>query len=605
MTLADAVAAIYKNKTKDFMPRLMNRSLRVAVLLAAWAPGLPELLRYSRRNVRADLIAGVSVATVALPVCIAYAQLAGFSPVVGLYSAILPMMAYALFGSSRQLIVGPDAATCAMIAATLAPLAQGDPERYHALAISLTLFTGLFCLLAGKLRLGFLADLLSRPILTGLLNGVAITIIVGQLGKLTGVTLAGRDVVGQAISFVRQLPDAHVPTVLVAAGLIVLYVVLRKVWRNGPVALVVAVVAVLASALLHLEARQVITIGDIPSSVPRLHWPALPHEDWGDIIPSAALLAFISFSSGMLTARSFAAKNGYQVDGNQEFIAFGMVDIVSALSQGFAVTGADSRTAVNDAAGGRTRMAQVFAALAILLALLLFATPMAALPTAALAVILIFSSWGLTDWRAYINLYRMSRAEFGIALGTFLAVLIVGVMPGILFAIAIALLRFLGQVARPTNYVLGLADDGDFHGVMFYPAAQPVPGLIVYRFEAPLIFFNAGYFRQRIEQLIEEATEPVQWVLIDSHVISMVDLTGALTIMELDSNLHARGINLAFCGHRYLIEQWLEAHHIELKGPRELKLFNTRRTALAAWRQLHPESAATVPTPPASSPAHE
>ncbi|WP_283149277.1 SulP family inorganic anion transporter [Silvimonas soli] len=558
--------------------------------LAHWIPGLPDIRHYSRADLRPDLIAGVSVATVALPVCIAYAQLAGFSPVVGLYSAILPMIAYAFFGSSRQLIVGPDAATCAVIAAALGPLAQGDPERYHALAISLTLFTGLFCLLAGRLRLGFLADLLSRPILTGLLNGVAVSIIVGQLGKVWGVSVASKDVVGQIISLVPQLAHPHLPTLWLSLALFLLYIVLKRLRPNGPVALVVAAVAIAASFLFDLDARHVVTVGDIPSSVPRLHWPALPHEDWGSILPSAALLAFVSFSSGMLTARSFAAKNGYQIDGNQEFVALGIVDIVSALSQGFAVTGADSRTAVNDASGSRTRMAQIFAAFAILLALLLLSVPLAALPTAALALILIFSSLGLMDFKAYLTLYRVSRAECAIAAGTFAAVLILGIMPGILFAIMIALLRFLGQVARPTSYPMALADDGDFHSNLYYPKARPVPGLLVFRFEAPLIFFNASYFRQCVEQLVQNASEPVRWVLIDAHPISMVDLTGAITIMELNDALEEQGINLAFCGRQHMMEQWLQTHKFKLKGDLRHKLFSNRRAALQAWREVFPDS---------------
>ncbi|MFT4172784.1 MAG: SulP family inorganic anion transporter [Rhodocyclaceae bacterium] len=552
--------------------------------LTRWVPGLPDLLQYSRADVRADLIAGISVATVALPVSIAYAQLAGFSPVVGLYSAILPMIVYALFGSSRQLIVGPDAATCAMISAALMPLAAHDPAHYHALAISLTLITGLLCILAGRLRLGFLADLLSSPILIGLLNGVAVTIIVGQLGKMGGFALTGKDVIGQLISFGRHLGNLHLPTLALSAGLCVAFVALRRIWPKGPVALIVAVIAIGANVALGLAAQGVATVGEIPSALPRLHWPALPHEDWGSILPSAALLAFVSFSSGMLTARSFAARNGYTVDGNRELVALGIVDIAAALSQGFAVTGADSRTAVNDAAGGRTRVAQIFAALAILLALLLLTGPLAWLPTAALGVILVFSSAGLMNLGAYRRLWAFSRAEFSIALATFVGVVLIGVMPGIVFAITLAVLSFLHRVARPADYVLGVAGDGELHALRFHPDAHEQPGLLAYRFEAPLIFFNAPYFRQRIEQLVDAASTQVRWVLIDGYPISHVDLTGAQMVSELNKELAARGITLAFCGRRNEILAWLAARNVSQQDVR-VQLFPSRRAALQAFHE--------------------
>ncbi|MFA9441513.1 SulP family inorganic anion transporter [Uliginosibacterium sp. sgz301328] len=552
--------------------------------LASWIPGLPELLHYSRADVRADLFAGISIATIALPVSIAYAQLAGFSPVVGLYSAILPMIAYAFFGSSRQLIVGPDAATCAMISATLMPLAGGDPEHYHALAISLTLITGLLCIVAGRLRMGFLADLLSSPILIGLLNGVAVTIIVGQLGKIGGFSLEGKDFIGQVISIGRNISSLHLPTFLLSASLCVLYIALKRFWPKGPTALIVAVVAIGLNALLGLSAQGVATVGEIPSSVPRLHWPSLRHEELGSILPAAALLAFVSFSSGMLTARSFAARNGYTVDGNRELVAFGIVSIVSAMSQGFAVTGANSRTAVNDAAGGRTRMAQVFGALAILLALLFLTGPLALLPMAALGIILVVASSGLMNFSAYRRLWAFSRTECGVAVGTFVGVLLIGVMPGILLAIVLALLSFLHRVARPADYVLGVASDGELHAMRFHPDARSEPGLLAYRFVAPLIFFNAPYFRQRVEELIAEAEVPVRWVMIDGYTISHVDLTGAQLLSDMADELARRGITMAFGGRRNEIVLWLESRHLTQRDLR-IKLFPSRRTAMTAFRE--------------------
>ncbi|MCL2872603.1 MAG: SulP family inorganic anion transporter [Betaproteobacteria bacterium] len=555
--------------------------------LARWLPGLPELLSYNRKPLKRDVFAGLSVAAVSLPVSIAYAQLAGFSPVIGLYSTILPMIVYVFFGSSRQLIVGPDAATCAMIVATLTPLvaADEDPEYYHALAVSLTLFTGFFCLLAGRFRLGFLADWLSRSILMGLLNGVAVIIIVGQLGKVFGIGVEGKNVVRQLISFFNHIQEPHWPTLLLSLGLAVLYVILKRFWRKGPAALIVAAAAIVASYFLGLADKGVAVIGAIPSALPKLQWPALPPESWGTMLSSAAALAFISFSSATLTGRSFAAKNGYDIDSNREFIALGAANIASALSQGFAISGADSRTAVNDAAGGKTRMVQIFAALAILLVLLVLTSPLAYLPKAALGVILIVSAIGLIDLRTFTKLRQVSTSEFRIALATLLAVVLAGVMEGILLAVLLALARFLMRTARPTDYRLGLIESqGDFYELEHYPEAKEVPGLLFYRFEASLIFFNANYFKQRVMELIETSKTPVRWVVIDGRSINNIDLTGALMLYDLSKTLAARGIVMALTGRDGQITKWMRMQRSDSEAL-AVRLFQNRRLALEAYRK--------------------
>ena len=554
--------------------------------LVRWMPGLPELLRYNRKPLKRDLVAGLSVAAVSLPVSIAYAQLAGFSPVVGLYSTILPMIVYAFFGSSRQLIVGPDAATCAMITATLASLtaAGDDPARYHALAVSLTFFTGFFCLLAGRFHFGFLADLLSRSVLIGLLNGVAIIIIVGQLGKVFGVNITGENIVVQLTSFFKQVKGLHWPTLLLSVGLASIYTGSKKVWRKVPSALVVVAASIIISYAFNMAGKGVAVVGDIPSALPRLSWPALPPESWGTLLPAAAALAFISFSSATLTGRSFAAKNGYDIDSNREFIALGMADIASALSQGFAISGADSRTAVNDAAGGKTRMVQIFAALAILLSLLAFTTPLAYLPTAALGIVLIVSAIGLIDFKTLIKLSKVSVSEFRIALVTLLAVLLIGVMQGILLAVLMALIRFLMRTARPIDHRLGLiGSQGDFYEIDHYPEAKEVPGLLFYRFEASLIFFNAGYFKHRIMELIKTSEIPVRWVVIDGRSINNIDLTGAMMLYDLSKSLLERGVVLALTGRSEQIMKWMRMKQGDSE-PLPVRLFQNRLLAFEAYR---------------------
>jgi len=570
---------------KSFIPPL------IIDRLTRWMPGLPELLNYNRKPLKRDLIAGLSVAAVSLPVSIAYAQLAGFPPVAGLYSTILPMIVYAFFGSSRQLIVGPDAATCAMITAALTPLAaaDGNPVYYHALAVSLTLFTGFFCILAGRFHLGFLADLLSRSILIGLMNGVAISIIVGQLGKVFGVNVAGKNVVRQLILFFSQARGLHLPTLLLSIGLFLLYMILIRFWRKGPLALIVVAAAIIAGFAFDLTGKGVAVVGAIPSALPRLQWPALSPESWGTLLPSAAALAFISFSSATLTGRSFAAKNGYDIDSNREFIALGVADIASALSQGFAVSGADSRTAVNDAAGGKTRMAQIFAALAILSALLTLTSPLGRLPTAALGVVLIVSAIGLIDFKTFIKLGKVSASEFRIALVTLLAVAVVGVMQGILLAVLLALIRFLTRTARPVDYRLGLIESqGDFYEIEHYPEAKEIPGLLFYRFEASLIFFNAGYFKQRVTELVETSAIPVRWVVIDGRSMNNIDLTGALMLYDLSKTLAERGIVMALTGRTEQIMKWMRMQQGDSESL-PVRLFPNRRLALEAYYNQYPQ----------------
>lgn len=547
------------------------------------APGLDQLLGYQREWWRADLQAGLSVAAVALPISIAYAQLAGFSPIIGLYSTVLPMIAYALFGSSRQLIVGPDAATCAMLGATLMPLATPGSEEYQAYAMSLTLITGVLCIVASRFRLGFLADFLSRPILIGLLNGVAITILVGQSGKVLGIALRGSDTISQVLSLIAQLPRLHWPTALLSAGTFVLFFAIKAVWPRGPAALMALVGAVVATWTLKLTANGVAVVGALPAGLPPWVAPSLPHELFGTLFPAAGALVLITFSSGMLTARSFASKNGYRVDGNQEFFALGISHLASAACQGFAVSGSSSRTAVNDAVGGKSPLVSIIAALAILLVMTLFNGVLAMLPIAALSAILMAAALSLIDLGGLRELKQFSRREHLIALATVAGVVLFGVMSGILLAVAMALLNFLSQVARPAEQQFGQIDgEGGFYELAHYPEAQAIPGLLIYRFESPLTFFNADYFRRRIEELAAE--QHPRWVVIDAISMTKNDITGFHAIDELRRALDKQGIQLVIAGRTaQLIKRMTSAGMPpERTG---ILYFPSRQATLAAYRQ--------------------
>jgi high affinity sulfate transporter 1 len=550
------------------------------------APGLPTLMHYRfARDFPHDLVAGISVAAVALPVAMAYAELAGFSPVVGLYSSILPLVAYAIFGTSRQLMVNPDAATCAMIAAAITPLAAGNGELYLSLSIALTFFTGLFCIAASFFRLGALADFLSKPILVGFLNGIAITILLGQIGKLLGFSVNSHAVIPELLEIIGKLPQTNWPTLGVGAGTFaVLFVSLRFVPRM-PAALIALVIAGAAAALWTLNAHGVAILGPVPAGLPPLRWPVFPLERLPSLIGEAAGLTLVLFTSGTLTARSFASKGGYDIDVDRELAAYGAANIASALSQGFAVTGADSRTAMGAAAGGRTQVTGLVAAASIALVLLFLTGPLRYVPIAALGAVLVFASFSLLHVNTLKEIWKFDRIAFGLAMTTMLGVVAVGAINGILIAVALALVRFVKQTARPRHEVLGIVDGlPGFHSIERHQEARTFPGLTLFRFNAPLTFFNADYFKRRALAAAAAAGPDLQWFVIDAIPISELDINGLYALRELNEWLKARGASLIIAGRRTEVLVWLRKIGL-YRAEHEDLIFPTLRQALKAFQQ--------------------
>ncbi|MGL5359455.1 MAG: SulP family inorganic anion transporter, partial [Shewanella sp.] len=389
----------------------------------AFMPGLAQLLSYERQWFKDDVRAGLSVAAVALPVAIAYAQLTGVNAAVGLYSCVLPMLVYALFGTSKQLIVGPDAATCAVIAAVVTPLAAGDSMKHWQLVITMTAMTGFWCLIASRFRLGVLADFLSKPILMGLLNGVAITIIVGQFSKIFGFTFDERYLIERLTGVPSYLAQTHLPTLLMAVVTLVTYALAKRFRPQWPASMCAMGMAALWVWLFNLTQFDIKVVGEVSAGLPPFHAPAFDLGIARELVVPALNLAMVSFVSMMLTARSFAAKNGYDIDPDKEFRALGIANIASALSQGFAVSGADSRTAVNDANGGKSQLVSVIAAVLICLVALFFTAPLQYIPSSALGVVLVIASISLIDLKALWTLRLQDRSAFLLACITLFAVL--------------------------------------------------------------------------------------------------------------------------------------------------------------------------------------
>ncbi|EPF6689992.1 SulP family inorganic anion transporter [Pseudomonas aeruginosa] len=551
--------------------------------LARWVPGLDSLLHYRRAWFRPDVQAGLSVAAIQIPTAIAYAQIAGFPPQVGLYACILPMLIYALIGSSRQLMVGPDAATAAMVAAAITPLAAGDPQRLVDLSMIVAIMVGLFSIVAGLARAGFIASFLSRPILVGYLNGIGLSLLVGQLGKLFGYEAATSGFVAGILALLENLLHIHWPTLILGSLSLLLMVLLPRRFPQLPGALCGVLLASLAAALLGLDRYGVELLGEVPAGLPQLSWPQTSLEELKSLLRDATGITVVSFCSAMLTARSFAARHGYSINPNHEFVALGLANIGAGVSQGFAISGADSRTAVNDMVGGKTQLVGVVAALVIAATLLLLNKPLGWVPMPALGAVLLLAGLGLIDVQALKGFWKLSRFEFSLCLLTTVGVLSVGVLPGIFVAVSIAVLRLLYYTYRPSDAVLGWMHgiDGQVE-LAKYPQATTLPGLVIYRFDAPLLFFNADYFKQRVLAVVDGSERP-NAVLLNAEAMTNLDISGLATLHEVQQILKAQGVHLSLARVTGQTLDLLQRSSMlgEIKPP---LVFSSVRSGVSAYR---------------------
>jgi high affinity sulfate transporter 1 len=553
--------------------------------LARIAPGLDALRGYRRDWLRSDVPAGLSVAAVAIPTAIAYAQLAGFPAVVGLYASLLPLVVYAVLGSSRQLIVNPDAATCAMVAAIVTPLAAGDPGRYESLAVALAVLTGATGIVAGCLRLGFLADFLGKPVLVGFMNGIAISIVLGQIGKVFGFGIEAGGILPRLFEFVAKLPLTHVPTLVVGIVTLVVMRGVRRFLPRLPAPLVALIVAVALVKGLGLDQAGVAVIGAVPAGLPRISWPPVPADQLGPLVTGAGALALVSLTSGLVTARSFAARNGYEIDVDREVVAIGACNVAAGLCHGFAVTGADSRTAVSDAMGGKTQVTGLVAAAAIALVLLFFTAPLEFLPGSALGAVLISAGLGLFDWRTLVRFARIAEGELLVCVAAMIGVVALGVIQGIGLAVALALLVLLIRSSRPADAMLGrLEGHQGFYDLSTHEGASTVKGALLYRFSASLIFYNAAYFRRRA-LTAADATPGLSTLIIDAAPMAHLDSTGADAIASLSTVLAARDVRLVIAGALPQVQQMLQrSGTLDHLGPD--RTFPTLRAAVADHEAL-------------------
>jgi len=563
--------------------------------LAAWIPGLAALRRYRPADLPHDVAGGIAVAAVTVPVSIANAQLAGLPPEHGLYASILPLVVYAVLGTSRQLIVGTSTAAAALVASAVGTLAVSDPSQHLALAMMLTLLVGLMCLAASVLRLGAIADFLSRPILVGFMNGLALSIILSQLGPLFGITLTAEGFFPRSLEFLLSLPGSHLPTLVVGLAALGVLLAAGRFSSRLPAALVALLVAGVVVKVFGLQAAGVGVIGAVPAGLPALSVPFVPLYQMPVLLAEAAGLTLLTFSSTMLAARSFAEKNRYDVDADREIAALGAANVAAALSQSFTVTGSALRTAVAEAAGARTQVAGLVAAAALVPVLLFFTGPLQYIPSVALAAILISAGLSLLNWDDLRAIHRIEPQEFWLAMIATAGVLVFGAIQAILLVVVLALLRFVRLTARPRVEVLGeIEEAGGYRSVARHPAARSQPGLLLFRYNGPIVFFSAPHFKREVLAAAAAAGPDLRWFVIDLLPVSQIDTTGLFAMRDAFDALRARGVVVAAAGRD---TEWADrSARRDLSAVLDgIRFFPTLRLAEVAYR------AETCPPPPAGA----
>ena len=547
---------------------------------------------YRRGWVMRDVVAAVTVCAVLVPQALAYGQLAGLSPVAGLYSALAPLILYPVFASSRRLMVGPESGLAILTAVALAPLAAEGSARFAVLAAMLALLTGGVLILAGLLRLGFLADFFSRPVLLGFINGVAVIIIISQLPKLLGIKVHTDSTLGTVWQIITHISDAQWRTIALGVFLLGVLALLGRFAGRLPGALVVLVIGGAAVAWLGLDSKSVAVIGDVPAGLPGVALPQVSLGDIGTLVPMAGGLAFVGFASSILTARAFAEHYDEALDANQELVALGAGNIGAGLLHGFPSSSSQSRTAVAETSGMQTQLAQIGAGLLVVGFLLWLTGILHDVPTVALAAIVIYAAASLFEVGALTRLYRQDRAEFAVAIITFAGVVVLGMLVGILAAVFLSLALLLARISRPRAAVIGALDGAEgFHALADGQGLEAASGVVVFRFDAPLFFANADYFVEQAINVFDQATP--RRLVLDLEAVTFIDVTAARALKRLLAYVTAAGAELCLARTRQpVVDQMRDAGLVDEIG--EQAFYERVRTAVGhprrpQRRQPHPD----------------
>ncbi len=548
-------------------------------------PGLRKLLSYQSEWLRGDVLAGMTVAAYLIPQCMAYGELAGVEPVAGLWAILPPMIIYAIFGSSPQLSIGPESSTAVMTAVAIAPLAAARSENYTGLAALLAMIMGLVCIGSYFAKLGFLADLLSKPVLIGYMAGIALIMIGGQIGKIAKIDIEADMFFGQIGEFTGKLSSAHTPTLILGIAVLVFLFTLQRRFPNAPIPLIAVLLSTAAVALFNLGDRGVAVVGEIPAGLPQFAIPQLSVKDLGSLIAAAVGISVVGYSDNVLTARAFANRNNYKIDANQELLALGMANFGNGLMQGFPVSSSGSRTVIGDSLGSKSQLYSLVAMVAVIIVLLFFRPVLASFPKAALGAIVIYAATKLIEVSEFIRLYRFRRSEFMIAIATTIAVLATDILVGVGIAVALSVIELLYRVARPHDAVLGTVPDlPGLHDIDDWEGAKTIPGLLMYRYDAPLCFANAENFKQRVLESIAAELIPVEWLVLNMEANVEIDITAIDMLSELRNELAAK--NITFTMARVKQDLYLDLKRAGfLKDLTAEHIYPTLHMAIAAFEQ--------------------
>ena len=557
-------------------------------LLGSVAPGLGLLSSYRRSWLSKDLVAGLVLTALLVPQGMAYAELAGLPAITGLYTSILCLVGYAIFGPSKILVLGPDSSLGPMIAATIIPIvgANGDPERAIALASMLALLVGVMTVLAGVAKLGFVADLLSKPTQIGYLNGLALTILVGQLPKLFGFSVDADGLIPEAAGFAKGLANGDAVAAALAIGLLglILIILLQRLLPKIPAVLVAVVVSILAANAFNLADHGVSLVGPLPQGFPPLTLPGVSLSDMALLVGGAVGIAVVSLTDTISTSSAFAARAGQEVDGDKEMIGIGAANIAAGFFQGFPVSTSGSRTAVAEQAGAKTQLTGLVGALAITLMLLVAPGLLRNLPQPTLAAVVITASLSLADIPATVRLWRQRRTEFLLSMAAFAGVALLGVLPGIAIAVALSIGNVFRRAWWPYQTVLGRVPGvPGYHDVRSYPDAEQLPGCVLFRFDAPLFFANSRTFRDQVRRLAKSEPTPA-WIVVAAEPITDVDTTAADMLEDLDEALNAQGISLVFAELKDPVRRKIERYELT-RTIDPAHFFPTIGAAAAAFRE--------------------
>ncbi|MGB8861286.1 MAG: sulfate permease [Ilumatobacteraceae bacterium] len=573
---------------------------RRRALVGDLLPGAMLLRRYQRQWLRPDLTAGLTVGAMLIPQSMGYAELAGMAPQYGFYAVIGALVVYAVVGSSRHLGVGPEPGTAILAASGVAAIANGDGGRYVTLMAALALVVAAICLVAAALRLGYLASMLSKPVLVGYITGVGLTLFSSQLGTLTGASIEADSFFPRCWQFLHRLGQVHGPTV--AIGLAALCAILLLKWKapQAPAALIGVVLATSVTAMWSLGDHGVALVGEIPKGLPTPGFPSASLHDLALLLPIAAGIALVGFSDNVLTARAIAASRGYRIDPNQELLALGLINLTAGVSHGFPISSSASRTAVPASLGSRTQLVSLIASAFVVASLLLLRPALAEIPRTALAAVILVAAITIIDFDGFVSLWHVNRGECVIAVSAALGVIVLGVLYGIVIAVALSIAVALGSIARPHDAVLGNMPGLDgWVDVGEYPTALTASGLLVFRFDAPLIFMNTERFRDRVEQALEENPGREEWFVMDCEGIGTLDASALDMLGELASTVHSLGVDVLAVtrANEPVLARLRRAGLVEPDGP--MRVFPTINGAVRAF---HARTAAAAAPPDGSEP---